>query len=200
MSEDEHVEVAEPCAAPFLASLGRAGLVHDTEPDALDLDAGNLGESIPQPVPVVVAPDTHQAARPAQELIEKALLDPVACVDDHVRVLDRTPHLDEVRPLVQLVAPYAPHIAEELWEKLGASTSVMDAGWPRFDAALAREDSIQLAVQVNGKLRGTIHVARDINQEAALAAAIAEPSIAKFVTSTPKKVVFVPGRLLNLVV
>ncbi len=113
---------------------------------------------------------------------------------------DRTPHLDEVRPLVQLVAPYAPHIAEELWERFGNNTSVMDGGWPAFDAALAREDSIQLAVQVNGKLRGTITVARDITQDAAVEAALAEPQIAKFVTTSPRKVVFVPGRLLNLVV
>jgi leucyl-tRNA synthetase len=76
----------------------------------------------------------------------------------------------------------------------------MDSGWPVFDAALAREDSIQLAVQVNGKLRGTISVPREIDQEAAVAAAMAEPNIAKFVTSSPRKVVFVPGRLLNLVV
>jgi leucyl-tRNA synthetase len=112
---------------------------------------------------------------------------------------DRTPHVSEVRPLVQLVAPYAPHIAEELWERLGNNTSVMDGGWPAFDAALAREDSIQLAVQVNGKLRGTITVARDITQDAAVDAALAEPQIAKFVTTSPRKVVFVPGRLLNLV-
>jgi leucyl-tRNA synthetase len=117
-----------------------------------------------------------------------------------VRKGDRTPHVDEVRPLVQLVAPYAPHIAEELWEKLGATDSVMNGGWPAFDVALAREDSIQLAVQVNGKLRGTIMVARDVTQDAAFAAAMAEPSVAKFVTTTPRKVVFVPGRLLNLVV
>jgi leucyl-tRNA synthetase len=113
---------------------------------------------------------------------------------------DRTPHLDEVRPLVQLVAPYAPHIAEELWERMGNTTSVMDGGWPVFDEALAREDSIQLAVQVNGKLRGTIAVPRDIEQDAAVAAAMAEAQIAKFVTGTPRKVIFVPGRLLNLVV
>ena len=113
---------------------------------------------------------------------------------------DRTPHIEEVRPLVQLVAPYAPHIAEELWEKLGNTTSVMDGGWPAFDAALAREDFIQLAVQVNGKLRGTIQVARDIAQDAAVAAAMAEPQVSKFVLSAPRKVVFVPGRLLNLVV
>ena len=117
-----------------------------------------------------------------------------------VRKDDRSPHIDEVRPLVQLVAPYAPHIAEELWERLGSTDSVMDSGWPAFDAALAREDFIQMAVQVNGKLRGTISVPREIDQEAALAAALAEPQVAKFVTSSPRKVVFVPGRLLNLVV
>ena len=117
-----------------------------------------------------------------------------------VRKDDRSPHIDEVRPLVQLVAPYAPHIAEELWERLGSTDSVMDSGWPAFDAALAREDFIQMAVQVNGKLRGTISVPREIGQEAALAAALAEPQVAKFVTSSPRKVVFVPGRLLNLVV
>jgi leucyl-tRNA synthetase len=113
---------------------------------------------------------------------------------------ERTPHVDEVRPLVQLVAPYAPHIAEELWERSGGTKSVMDSGWPVFDPALARENTIELAVQVNGKLRGTIQVARDIAQDAAVSAAMAEPNIAKFVTSSPRKVVFVPGRLLNLVV
>jgi leucyl-tRNA synthetase len=117
-----------------------------------------------------------------------------------VRKGDRVPHVDEVQALVQLVAPYAPHIAEELWERLGHQGSVMDGGWPVFDAALAREDSIQLAVQVNGKLRGTITVPREITQDAAVAAAMAEPQVAKFVTTMPKKVVFVPGRLLNLVV
>jgi leucyl-tRNA synthetase len=117
-----------------------------------------------------------------------------------VRKDDRTPHIQEVQPLVQLVSPYAPHIAEELWERLGSGRSVMDSGWPAFDAALAREDFIQLAVQVNGKLRGTVNVPREIDQEAAFAAAMAEPQIAKFVTGSPRKVVFVPGRLLNLVV
>jgi leucyl-tRNA synthetase len=113
---------------------------------------------------------------------------------------DRKPHLDEVRPLVQLVAPYAPHVAEELWERSGGVRSIMDSGWPSFDPALAREDHIRLAVQVNGKLRATIQVPREVTQESAVAAAMAEPQVAKFVTTTPRKVVFVPGRLLNLVV
>jgi leucyl-tRNA synthetase len=113
---------------------------------------------------------------------------------------ERTPHRAEVEPLVQLVAPYAPHIAEELWERLGHDRSVMDSGWPVFDEMLAREDTVAFAVQVNGKLRGTLQLPPDTDQDAAVRAALADAAIAKFVTGEPKKIVFVPGRLLNLVV
>jgi leucyl-tRNA synthetase len=113
---------------------------------------------------------------------------------------ERATHRSEVEPLVQLVSPFAPHLAEELWERLGHAESVFDAGWPAFDEAMAREDEVQLAVQVNGKLRGTIMVSPSVTQDAALAAALAEPNIAKFVTGTPRKIIFIPGRLLNLVV
>lgn len=127
----------------------------------------------------------------------------IAAMMEYMNVLrkgERTPHRDEVVPVIQLVAPFAPHIAEELWERAGHSASVFDSGWPTFDADLAREDEVQLAVQVNGKLRGTLTVARDITQEAALELALADPSIAKHVTGTIRKVIFVPGRLLNIVV
>jgi leucyl-tRNA synthetase len=117
-----------------------------------------------------------------------------------LRAGERQVRRAEVEPVVRLAAPFAPHLAEELWERLGGAGSVMDAGWPTFDAALAAEDTVQLAVQVNGKLRGTSPVAPDVAQEAALAAALAEPTIAKFVTGEPRKVIFVKGRLLNLVV
>jgi leucyl-tRNA synthetase len=117
-----------------------------------------------------------------------------------VRSAERTAHRGEIEPLVQLVAPFAPHVAEELWEMLGHTKSVFDSGWPKFDASLAAEDTITLAVQVNGKTRGTIQVAKAIAQDAAVAAAMADPSIAKFVTGDPKKVIFVSGRLLNIVV
>jgi leucyl-tRNA synthetase len=116
-----------------------------------------------------------------------------------LRAKERTPHVDEVTPLVQLVSPFAPHIAEELWERLGKTGSVFEAGWPRFDPALAAEELLTLAVQVNGKLRGTIRVTRDISQDGALAAALAEASISKFVSGPPAKVIYVPGRLINLV-
>jgi leucyl-tRNA synthetase len=101
---------------------------------------------------------------------------------------------------VQLVAPFAPHLAEELWEQLGHDTSIFDSRWPGFDPSLLTEDEITLVVQVNGKMRGTIRVARDVTQESALAAAMQDSRIAKFIASTPKKVVFVPGRLVNVMV
>jgi leucyl-tRNA synthetase len=117
-----------------------------------------------------------------------------------VRRGERDVHRNEVLPLVQMVSPFAPHIAEELWERTaGAEGSVFEAGWPVYDPALAAEELITMAVQVNGKTRGTIQVAPDATQEIAFAAAMAEASISKFVTGEPKKIIFVPRRLLNIV-
>src|SRR5688572_3830666 len=112
---------------------------------------------------------------------------------------ERTPARAEVEPLVQLVAPFAPHIAEELWERLGHRKGVFESGWPSFDPALLVEEAIDLVVQINGKTRGKISVRRDITQDEAVDAALAEASLSKFLGGTPRKVIFVPGRLLNLV-
>jgi len=117
-----------------------------------------------------------------------------------LRNAERDVHVDEVRALVQLVSPFAPHVAEELWERLGGTGSVFDAGRPSYDPALAAEELVTLAVQVNGKTRGTIAVSPEIDQDGALSAALAEANIAKFVSTTPKRVIFVKGRLLNIVV
>ncbi len=117
-----------------------------------------------------------------------------------IRRGERTAHRAEVEPLVQLIAPFAPHVAEELWERLGHRESVFDAGWPVFDPALAAEDLATIVVQVNGKMRGTVQVPSGSGQDVALEAAMADSGIAKFAVGTPKKVIFVPGRLLNIVV
>jgi leucyl-tRNA synthetase len=116
-----------------------------------------------------------------------------------VRAHERTPHRAEIEPLVQLVSPFAPHIAEELWERLGHDGSVMDAGWPEYDPALATEEMTEIAVQVNGKTRGKVRVVKDADQDAVMAAARADVQIAKFITGEPKKIIFVPGRLINIV-
>jgi leucyl-tRNA synthetase len=126
----------------------------------------------------------------------------VAAMMEYMNVMrrgERTPSREEVEPVIHLVAPFAPHIAEELWERFGHEGSVFDAPWPSFDPALVEEEMIELAVQVNGKLRGRLSVRRDIGQDEAVALVMSESSISKFVTGTPKKIVFVPGRLLSIV-
>jgi leucyl-tRNA synthetase len=125
----------------------------------------------------------------------------IAAMMEYMNVLrakERTPHVDEVVPLVQLVSPFAPHVAEELWERLGRQGSIFDAGWPAFDASLAAEDLVTIAVQVNGKLRGTVQLAPDTGEEGAVAAALNDPAIARFVAGPPKKVIYRPGRILSL--
>jgi len=127
----------------------------------------------------------------------------VAAMMEYMNVLrksDRVPRRAEVEPLVQLVAPFAPHLAEELWEQLGHDASVFDSRWPEFDPSLLVDDEIDLVVQVNGKVRGKIRVPRDITRDAAFALAMKDESVAKFVPSSPKKVVHVPGRLLSIAV
>jgi leucyl-tRNA synthetase len=127
----------------------------------------------------------------------------IAAMMEYINVVrrgERVPHRDEVQPLVQLAAPFAPHLAEECWQELGHATSVFDAGWPSFDPALLVDDEVDLVVQVNGKLRGKLRVPVDVAQDAAMALAMADEGVAKFVTSDPRKVVFVPRRLLNIVV
>ncbi len=113
---------------------------------------------------------------------------------------ERVPAVSEVEPLVQLVSPFAPHIAEELWQVLGHEGSVFDAGWPAYDASLVAESGVTLAVQVNGKTRGTIQVAPDATEATAVAAAMAQESISKFIVGAPTRVIYKAGRMLSFVV
>jgi leucyl-tRNA synthetase len=163
------------------------------------LDARRDGEADPS-----VLRKLHQTIRKVGDDVARLSYNTaIAAMMEYMNTLrakDRTPHVSEVEPLVQMVSPFAPHIAEELWERLGHSGSVMDGGWPAFDASLAAEELITIAVQVNGKTRGTIEVTPEIDQEGALAAAMANAQVAKFVTGEPRKVIFVRGRLLNIVV
>ena len=102
--------------------------------------------------------------------------------------------------LVQLIAPMMPHLAEEAWVARGQSGLVADATWPTADPALLVEDSVTIAVQVNGKLRDTLTAAKTISREDLEAMAMASPKIvATLAGATPKKVIVVPGRLVNIV-
>jgi leucyl-tRNA synthetase len=106
-----------------------------------------------------------------------------------------------IETLLILVAPFAPHIAEELWEAFGHTTSIFHARWPAFDPALTVEDVVVLAVQVNGKVRGRIEVLRAASEESVLAAALADEAVKAYTDGKQiRRHVVVPGRLVNLVV
>jgi leucyl-tRNA synthetase len=107
-----------------------------------------------------------------------------------------------VRPLVLMLAPYAPHLAEELWELLGGkSRSVFEERWPAYEERLALAGDVEIAVQVNGKLRGRLVVPRGTPEQDVVSRALAEEGVKKFVDGQKvRKVVFVQDRLLNLVV
>ena len=104
-------------------------------------------------------------------------------------------------PLVIMLAPYAPHIAEELWERLGHSDSVFQARWPAYDERLASAGDVEIAIQVNGKLRSRLTVPRGMAEKDVLARVLADEAVKKFVDGQKvKKVIYVQDRLVNLVV
>jgi leucyl-tRNA synthetase len=102
---------------------------------------------------------------------------------------------------VLLLAPFAPHIAEELWERLGHAESLAYEPWPVYDESLVAEERVELPVQVNGKVRSRVSVSADADEDAVIAAALADERIAELTAGKDfvKKIV-VPGRLVNLVV
>jgi leucyl-tRNA synthetase len=103
--------------------------------------------------------------------------------------------------MVACVAPFAPHIADELWQQLGHSTSVHVDTWPKWDDKYLVEDTMTIAVQVNGKVRAQITVATDATKDAILEAAKADPKVATYLNDqTIKKEIYVPNKLVSLVI
>jgi leucyl-tRNA synthetase len=103
---------------------------------------------------------------------------------------------------LRVLYPVAPHITHVLWNELGFAKlhgDILDAPWPQVDAAALEQAEIELMVQVNGKLRGSVKVAKDADKATIEAAALANENVKKFVEGTPKKVIVVPGKLVNIV-
>jgi leucyl-tRNA synthetase len=106
-----------------------------------------------------------------------------------------------VEPLVLMLAPLAPHMAEELWSRLGHTASLAHGPFPQFDPAYLVDDTVEYVVQVNGKVRGRVMVAADADEAAVIAAALADEKVQAFLAgATPRKVIVVAGRLINFVV
>jgi leucyl-tRNA synthetase len=101
---------------------------------------------------------------------------------------------------VKVLYPFAPHVSEELWQRLGHSRGLVYESWPRYDQAKLKVDTITIAVQVSGKTRGTIDVPVDISEQDAIATAKADPKVARHLEGkTIRREIYVPGRLVNLV-
>ena len=108
---------------------------------------------------------------------------------------------ETLRKLVLLLEPFAPHMSEELWQELGEQDPVLDVAWPEYRPDLAEEDSSDIAVQVNGKMRSMVTVAKGAEQDVVMAAARADENVARHLDGKNiVKVIHIPDRLLNLVV
>jgi leucyl-tRNA synthetase len=105
-----------------------------------------------------------------------------------------------VETVTRLIGPMMPHLAEEMWQALGHDGLIADAPWPKADVELTRDEQVTVAVQVNGKLRGTIDLPRDVAMREAEEAALALPQVAKLLGGrAPKKIVVVPNRIVSVV-
>jgi leucyl-tRNA synthetase len=108
---------------------------------------------------------------------------------------------DDLLALIKLVGPYAPHIADEAWEKLGEKGFLVQAAWPTFDPTLTIDAVVTLAIQINGKMRGSLEIARDAAEDDVRQRALAVPNVIKHLEGkTVRKVIVVPGRIVNIVV
>jgi leucyl-tRNA synthetase len=170
---------------------------------AADTESGRSAHSSPDPE---VERKLHRTIRQVSEQLPRLQYNTaVAAMMEYlntVRAGGRRASRGEVEPLVVLVAPFAPHLAEELWARLGNEESIFQgANWPSFDPAKAAEDTVKIAVQVNGKLRGTVDVPAGTGQEAVEALARSQENVSRHLEGAAvRRVVFVPNRLLNFVV
>lgn len=101
---------------------------------------------------------------------------------------------------LRLLAPFAPHLTEELWQAIGETDSVHVEPYPTYDSALTTDTEVTIGVQINGKMRGQITLAPDADEATALAAAKANPQLAQKLSGDIKKIIYVPGRILNCIV
>ena len=105
--------------------------------------------------------------------------------------------LETLKTIAVLLAPFAPHIAEEIWEQLGGTDTVFNAGWPSYDEEAMKDDEKEIAVQVNGKTRAVVKLPVDVSKEDAIAAG--KEAVAAKLTGTIVKEIYVPGRIINIV-
>lgn len=166
---------------------------------------GGLNQSVIEAEPSVeTARLLHQTIKKVTEDLESlrfnTAISQMMVLTNELTKLDRRPR-SVVESLVLLLSPFAPHLSEELWERLGHKPSAGQQTWPTYDPALTVSDRLELPVQVNGKLRGRISVAAEAGREEVLRLAQQEPKIQEALQGKePKKVIYVEKKLINFVI
>ncbi|KKW20874.1 MAG: Leucine-tRNA ligase [Parcubacteria group bacterium GW2011_GWC2_52_8c] len=107
---------------------------------------------------------------------------------------------EDQKTFIQLLAPFAPHITEELWTRLKQKYSIHRSPWPSYDPKKLESADVEIVVQVNGRVRGRLRVPKGIKEAEAVALARKDQGVAKYLAGAPKKIIFIPGRLINFVI
>jgi leucyl-tRNA synthetase len=162
------------------------------------------------PAAAVIRRATHKTIAAVTDDLDKFRFNrAVARIRELTNALDELPTDEPGAPevlregletLARLIGPMMPHLAEEMWQELGCGGLLAEQPWPTFDPDLTRDEQVTLAVQVNGKLRGTLDVARDTAADAVEHAALALPQVMRWLDGhPPRKVIVVPNRIVNIV-
>ena len=166
-------------------------------------DSDKTGTSDTQKLDIIINSTTKKVTDDIHRLsFNTAIAALMECVNDLYKLKvagyseDWRPHL---KTLVQLVQPFAPHMAAELWQQLGETSQLDFVAWPVWDNAKIASDSLLIIVQVNGKLRAKLEVAADASEEQIKELALADVNVQKFVLAEPKKIIYVKGKLINIV-
>ena len=119
---------------------------------------------------------------------------------NHLQTLETVPR-EPLTKLTLMLSPFAPHLCEEIWSMLGNKDTLAYEGWPTYDEAMCVETTVTMGVQVNGKVRGEIELPKDADEAVAKELALGNGNVQKFVDGKDiKKFVYVPGRIVNIVV
>ncbi len=178
-------------------------------PAAAPVDTSDRSAEAETAAAVAVRRAVHQTIKKVSDDFEafefntivSTLMELTNALYKHRAALEGTPTLAEaIDTLLKLMAPITPHITEELWERRGQPYSIHQQTWPAYDSAAAAETLVTIVVQVNGKVRDRIQLAADAGEAEAKAAALASETARRFMDGKdPRQVIYVPGRLINIV-
>ncbi len=177
---------------------GPFGFLHRLWDTATSAESGEPDPDVERKVHQTIKQVTEQIPALGYNTSIAALMECLNTIRADGRVAKRA----EIEPLVPMIAPFAPHLAEEIWQRYGNDESIFDgANWPVCDEAKVVEHTVEVAIQVNGKLRGQIPVAKDTPEDAVVAAARSDENVARYLEGVEeRRVIYVKERLVNFVV